>query len=213
MTDTLLAAWRFEAQHDSFQLIIPDGCRDLILRQPAQGRAHWFVSSLDDCIRQVPVSRGEVFSGYRLKPGTILDEAALLASLPDDTVSHDVALSRLDDFTRLCDSTTEALTCLALCPGRVEAVATRLGVGLRTLQRTVLSKTGRSPVYWRQLARVRRAGRAVCGDGSLADIAAEFGFADQAHMSRELKRWLGVGAALLRRGCAQRGPLFQSGYA
>lgn len=36
------------------------------------------------------------------------------------------------------------------------------------------------------------------GDGSVADVAADLGFADQAHAARELKRTTGLAPARLR---------------
>jgi len=42
------------------------------------------------------------------------------------------------------------------------------------------------------LARVRKSARAVLGPRPLAEIAVNHRYADQAHMSREFKRWLNI---------------------
>ena len=70
--------------------------------------------------------------------------------------------------------------------GRVDAVAAELSVSPRTLHRDVLAWTGLSP---KLLARIFRAGAArdsLDAGERVVDVAASLGFADQAHLSREL---------------------------
>ena len=71
------------------------------------------------------------------------------------------------------------------------AAARQLAVSERTLQRLVYVATARPPAYWKCLARVRRAAAGLDRAPSLAAWAADHGFADQAHMTREFQRWLG----------------------
>jgi transcriptional regulator GlxA family with amidase domain len=69
----------------------------------------------------------------------------------------------------------------------------------RSLRRKMQLVTGAPLRYWLGLARVRRAAREiVLTDAALADVALETGFADQAHMTREVKRWLGEAPSILR---------------
>ncbi|MBK9617544.1 MAG: helix-turn-helix domain-containing protein [Uliginosibacterium sp.] len=56
----------------------------------------------------------------------------------------------------------------------------------------MMRQTGRTPGYWKQLARTRRAARALAGSATLADIAFAHCYADQAQMSRDFQRWFGV---------------------
>ena len=56
----------------------------------------------------------------------------------------------------------------------------------------VLSRTKRTPSYWLQLARIRKAARSLTANTYLADVAENFGFSDQSHMNREFQRWLGA---------------------
>ena len=93
MASILLAVWHFEASRDCAALVVPDGCRDLILVRPARERPFWFVSSLADHTYPVPVGRGDVLTGYRLKPGTTIRESALLAALDGADLAHDVVVS------------------------------------------------------------------------------------------------------------------------
>ena len=76
----------------------------------------------------------------------------------------------------------------------------------RTLQRVVRTGTGQPPAYWKRLARLRRAARAIAQvpartplqAATLADTAADWGYVDQAHMTHEFRRWLGTTPAALR---------------
>lgn len=212
MANTLLAAWQFEATHDSAVPVVPDGCRDLILKRPAGRRPFWFVTSVDDHAHRVAVACGDVFTGYRLRPGTSIDEPALLASLRDPDMAPEQVACRLESHTVLRDATADMMECLASGPNNVAAVAALLGLSRRTLQRAVLRETGLPPVYWLQLARVRRAGRAAAHAESLADVAFAHAFSDQAHMSREFRRWFGVTPSMLKKGCAESEQLRQSGF-
>lgn len=70
----------------------------------------------------------------------------------------------------------------------VEAWARDQGVARETAFRWFRDAYGVGPARFRVEARARRAWRLIVeGDASLADIAAEAGFADQAHMSRDVK--------------------------
>ena len=80
----------------------------------------------------------------------------------------------------------------------VAAVARRLGVSERTLHRDVVAATGLPPSV---LARVRRFRDAVmmlrAGHSSLATVAAVCGYADQSHLTREVRRFAGLPPAAL----------------
>lgn len=81
----------------------------------------------------------------------------------------------------------------------VAAMADRVGLSARHLHRRCLPIFGYGP---RRLARVRRLGRAVDASRTgapLALVAAECGYADQAHLSRETRALAGTTpSALLR---------------
>ena len=70
----------------------------------------------------------------------------------------------------------------------VETWARDRGVARETAFRWFRDAYGVGPARFRVEARARRAWRRIVdGDATLADIAAEAGFADQAHMSRDVK--------------------------
>ena len=72
----------------------------------------------------------------------------------------------------------------------------------RTLRRLWRERVGIEPRKYRRLLRFRQALRALEGAGSLAAIAAETGYADQAHMTREFGRLAGTTPTVLRQGLA-----------
>lgn len=78
-------------------------------------------------------------------------------------------------------------------PPGIEAWARGQGVSRETAFRWFRDAYGVGPARFRVEARARRAWRAiVAGEASLADIAAETGFADQAHMSRDVRDLTGL---------------------
>jgi AraC-like DNA-binding protein len=91
----------------------------------------------------------------------------------------------------------EALDCLREAPALSVAQA-RLGVSARSLERLLSGHTQRGPLWWRNLARARHCARALAGATPLAELAADHGYADQAHMTRDLRRWFGATPTRLR---------------
>ncbi len=210
--DTLLATWHAPpATAERTATVLPDGCRDLIVRIAPGEAPHWFVSSLDDCPRTVPIRAGVTMRGFRLQPGVGIDRPGLLASVRGRRLDGEAVRCRIAHFTHRPAAVAEALDCLASDVGSVARAARLLGVAPRTLQRRLIRDTGRSPGYWLMLARVRKAARAV-GDAPLVELAARYGFADQAHMSRAFRRWLHTTPSALGRDAGRRGLLHAAGY-
>lgn len=179
-------------------MVLPDGCRDLILHVLPTQRPVWFVTELAERRYDVPGTVGARYWGFRLRPGVQVDEKRLLAALQSQGL-HDPqeAVPLLEDCTHTDRRVDDALRSLSV-HASVAGAAQQLGVSERTLQRWVQAATGREPAFWKCLARVRRAAAALSLAPSLAACAADHGFTDQAHMTREFRRWLGCtpGAAL-----------------
>ncbi|MBK6294677.1 MAG: helix-turn-helix domain-containing protein [Rhodoferax sp.] len=172
-------------------VVLPDGCCDLILRAPPGQRPYWFVTPLADAAYAVPGTVGEQFWGFRLQPGACIDQAKLLGALQSRPLRDaQDALPWLNAYVRVDPRVDQALHSLSVCES-VAAAARRVGVSERTLQRLVHGATGHQPAYWKRLARIRRAASHLAKAPSLAACAADHGFADQAHMTREFQRWLG----------------------
>ena len=195
----VLAVWRHAPQQTGPSFVLPDGCRDLIWHQTADGQSSWFLTQLYDTACRLEVAAGEHYCGYRLRPGTRVNEAAVLAALQHRSDPDSVdALALLCDCANLDPGLAEAMACLADA-NRVAAATRQLGLTERSLERLVMCQTGRTPGYWRQLARARRAARALAGSAALADIACAHHYTDQAQMSRDFQRWFGITPSGLRR--------------
>jgi len=212
MNDNLLATWKFSADTSSTTLILPDGCRDLIMREVGGERPCWFVSSLFDQSKSVSMRAGSVMTGFRLKAGVRVKKDCLLDSVVNIFPEDDEIFNCLDDFTFRNHCVEEALECLASEVKSVAHAAARIGVSQRTLQRLLMRETKRSPVYWLMLARVRKAARSLSEPVPLIEIADIFGYADQAHMSREFKHWFNISPSALRDSPEILNQLSHSGY-
>lgn len=216
MTDCVLESWQFTSTENCSAIVIPDGCRDIILSASSDGSLAWKITNLDTQTRTVHLDSGICLMGLRLRPGTQIAEFQLLRS-----ISRSMAAGEQDDqavkgwinnFCHLSDAIAESLECLRSRPKTVTQAAKWLGVTPRTLQRLLIRQTGRTPSFWLQLARARQAARSLQGPMPLADIAAIHGYADQAHMSREIKRWFGLSPKSLTRNTEQFERLTDSGY-
>ena len=76
---------------------------------------------------------------------------------------------------------------------RAEDLARASGLGLRTLQRLVREQLGLTPKWVIRRYRMQEAAAALAASDApaLADLAADLGFADQAHLTREFRAVLG----------------------
>jgi len=216
LPSAILESWQYTVHATSHGVVLPDGCRDLILVTTPGEPARWMVSALDDTARAVARAAGQCFWGYRLHPGALVDEGALLGAIeqtqPRDP--HD-ALALVDALVRVDSRVEDALDSLKRCPC-VASAARQLGVSERSLQRLVTSSTGRAPGYWKNLARVRRAAQVLSATWPdappLAQLAADHGYADQAHMSRAFRHWLGCTPSALLASPTLRELVRASGY-
>lgn len=209
----ILARWRHRAESDGRATIVPDGCRDLIVRHAPGERPCWFLSPLDEQSRHVQVARGTFMQGFRLKPGVRIDQRALLLRLAETPrLEAENLADCIQDFSVLPASVEEALACLACEVRSVGDARALLGVSPRTLQRLLIHETGRPPSFWIRLSRARRAGRALLHGHPLSEIAFRYGFSDQAHMTREFRRWFDLTPSKARRDASFRDALHQSGH-
>ncbi|MBD7920148.1 helix-turn-helix transcriptional regulator [Cellulomonas sp. Sa3CUA2] len=76
---------------------------------------------------------------------------------------------------------------------RVEDLCDRFGIAERALQRLVRRRTGLSPKWLIQRRRLQEAAeRLRDGEVSLAQVAAQLGYADQPHFTRDFRRVTGL---------------------
>ena len=200
MDENILSVWQSTAESNGKFYVIPDGCRDLIMRSTVEEGEKLFFSPLFDQTHVLPVKAGTKFMGFRMRPGLQINEKDLLASISLDSMDIDDISSILCDLSYRTGAVAEALDCLSSDIKGISHAASELGVSQRTLQRMLVKGTSRPPVYWMMLSRVRKAARTLgLGNSlSLAEVADRHGYADQSHMTREIKRWLGVSPTTLR---------------
>ena len=211
--EAALASWRFTARIDTLVAVPPDGCRDLVV-VVAHGQApRCFVSPLSRSTETHAFAPGDQAAGVRLRPGAQIDERALTAWLRGGERCDDADLLAAAGAAATLDPRVdEALACLREAPSLPLAHA-RLDVSARSLERLLAARTRRGPSWWRSLARARRCARGLALATPLAELAADHGYADQAHMTRELRRWFGVTPARLRAMPVLLETLAASGYA
>lgn len=141
---------------------------------------------------------------------TVLDESGLRASvtaaMPDVEAAAGVLADRL--VARVGPPTPEgrlanAMADLLMTDSdilRVDDAAERLRVSVRTLQRLAHRTVGLSPVAMIRRRRLQEAARRVREEPgvALAEIAAELGYADQAHLANDFRSVLGFTATEYR---------------
>lgn len=186
----VLDRWSRRVAVGEVATVLPDGCRDAILVEPEGEQPFWTLSPLDAGPRLVGATRPIRLTGFRLHPAAAAPD---LRALSPDGAEAEV---RLAD-TRIDARLAEALDALAAAPS-VAAAARRDGVTTRSLQRLCRGRTGQGPLFWIRLARIRRAAWALADGGRPVEVAADGGFADQAHLTRETRLWLGATPARLR---------------
>lgn len=207
-----LTEWIFESYKSCETCVLPDGCRDFIVQECAEFGSTWFVSDLSHSAYKVPTSAGMRMSGIRLQPGVEIRLSQMNSWLQGRNPAAFFGSDQLDEFCIKTENLTDALDCLASGKRTVLCVARELGVSLRSLQRLVKSDTGQTPQYWFSLARVRKAGRSLINYNSLSDAAIDTGFADQAHMNREMKKWFRRTPYQIKTDTEMLDLMFESGY-
>lgn len=129
----------------------------------------------------------------RERMGALPHDAARRMALAD-WIDH-----RLGDRSGIVPLPTDQL---AAFDWRTDALAAHIGLSPRGLRKRFTQTFGIGPKAWLQLHRFDQLLMSGMAGGSLAGLAADFGFADQAHMTREFHRFAGVspGLYLRRRG-------------
>jgi len=144
------------------------------------------------------------------------DDADALASdildAPDDSAMVQVVqralLARLERLSRRPDPghtlVAHAQGRLALPGTRVADLVRTLGVGERRLQQLFHEQVGLSPRVWTRLARLHRGLRMLRREPALpwAQLAAEAGYSDQAHLSHDFRALCGITPSEFRRMAA-----------
>ncbi|MFJ7273268.1 helix-turn-helix domain-containing protein [Kitasatospora sp. NPDC098663] len=200
-------------------LVLPDGCMDLLW---TEGRL--LVAGPDSRAFQLgPGLRGP-WAGVRLPPGAapallgvpayeLRDRRVDLADLrpaaevrrrtgridaaPDPAVALEELALRLAADARPVDPLVRAVAD-ALAAGRsVAATAESVGLGARQLHRRSLTAFGYGPKTLARILRLQRALALARSGVPLAETAARTGYADQAHLARDVRELAGMPATAL----------------
>ncbi|MBW4720752.1 helix-turn-helix transcriptional regulator [Saccharothrix obliqua] len=203
-------AWRRAAAEPGVGRVVPDGRTDVIWS--SSGRL--FVAGPDTRAHITTTEPGELH-GVRFGPGVgpavlgvpahvLRDQRVPLAELWPDTEALGDALAAADDpcavladaaRARLRASPPDPLAAaVAATVGRtpVAALADDLGVSTRQLHRRSLDAFGYGPKTLHRVLRFDHAVKLARRGVAFADIAHRTGYADQAHLSRDVKDLAGV---------------------
>jgi AraC-like DNA-binding protein len=191
-SEFLLDRWIHISEESTQELVIPDGCQDVIVTLNDNEIAHYFVSDLSNHAYTVKLNHGTHMMGFRLKPGTRVAQQQLTELISMHNAEGLWTAGSLDEFCKRPAAVSEALECLGSGITSVSEAAKQLGISARTLQRTIKQNTNVTPQFWLALSRVRRSCRSLHNFDNLADAAHAFGYADQSHMTREVNRWFGT---------------------
>ena len=186
--------------------IVPDGCLDLVV-----GDGSVFVAGPDTGAWQ-SWSRPELH-GIRFRPGRapsvlgvaadeLRDQRVELADLwgrrgaltAERLLTDPAGLSGLvgENLRERADpEVSELVTRLEAGVPRVSAAMRDLTVSERQLRRRFTQAVGYGPATYLRIARLQRA-IARAGTGTLASLAADAGYADQAHLSRDCRELTGA---------------------
>jgi AraC-like DNA-binding protein len=223
----LECAWvRVGASTATTTRVLPDACVDLVWRA-GEGAV---LAGPDTGPVLVPTEPGSVIVGIRCGPGTgagalglgleaVRDARVPLAALrPDLDRALPGDLEPREALDRLIRAglrlfaggepdraVREAARRLTDPRTRVDALAAELGLSERQLRRRCRTAAGYGPKTLQRVLRFQRFLEIAEGGGELAMHAAEAGYADQAHMTREVRRLAGVAPLALLRERAQAG--------
>ncbi len=198
-------------------LVLPDGCVDLVVRDGAGG-----VAGPDTRPVETTVAQGATIAGVRFHPGAAAAALGVPADeLRDLRVPLD-ALWRREEADRVAEAGGDPWLLAAVLRRRLRAsapdprvlaaarrlarvpatpvpvLAGALGLGERQLRRRFAAAVGYGPKTFARVERFRAALALVRAGEPLARAAAEAGYADQAHMTREMAVLAGRTPALLR---------------
>jgi AraC-like DNA-binding protein len=211
---TLPGAVLWHARSRGASRILPDGCLDLIwaageffvagpdtvgyvtedspeteyfgLRfAPGSGPAVVGVPARELCDRRVPL--GQLWPAARVR--ALTDRMRTTAGSPATVLETAAAKPARPDLT---DSRTPAIVAHLRRGQSVTATAAAVGLSERQLHRRSQIAFGYGPKTLHRILRMRRAVALARAGRAFAEVATETGYADQAHLAREVRTLAGV---------------------
>lgn len=191
--------------------VLPDGCVDVVLEVSGSSWRAWAFGSTTRHT-EVACLPGARYLGVRFRPGRSRHFLRAAAHELTDRCEDAGCLLRFDldpeAFQRLDEvlartlakappadsSVDEAVRRIEAAQGavRTDELARRLGMSLRQLQRVFLREVGVTPKLFAMICRAGHAARLLREKAGLADAAAQAGYADQSHMTRDFARLAGA---------------------
>jgi AraC-like DNA-binding protein len=219
LTAHVACYWSLESEEETSHRVLPDGCMDLLF--DLSGRAT-IIGTMTRALQVAHPRRtrvfgvrfrpGEAFAFVRVPAadardgvvplrdawGGLSDELAeKIAEAPD----HRARVTTLDREllrvrARPADARVRRVVQRILASpeeARVAWLAKNVGLGERQLERTFDERVGIGPKALARVARLQALVRRIAeAKGRLSHLAADLGYADQAHLAREVKRLSGV---------------------
>ena len=194
--------WRTHDTSDGTYLAAADACWDMVFIRSVHGNRA-LLSGPSSTITPVPYRAGNRNVGIRFHRGTFLthvpasamvdtteslpmpaDETFLLAGLEFPLPTYDSVDAFIADLERL-DLLSDDPVAMAALRGDEPATSTR------SVQRHVSTATGLSATRIRQIVRARQAAERLMQGDPILDVTHDLGYADQAHLTRDVKRLTG----------------------
>jgi AraC-like DNA-binding protein len=210
-------AWRSVAPPGSHGRVLPDGCLDLIWENGAV-----FIAGPDTVTEETFTPAGATLFALRFAAGT---GPAVLGVPADEFTDRAVpldavwpaaevrAIAEADDPAAALEAAARRrwhepdrslvrLAAQARAGWPVDAIAAGLGLSPRQLQRRSHAGFGYGPKLLTRILRMQRALGMARRGTPLAEVSARSGYADQAHLSRDVKVLAGVPLGVLIRPAA-----------
>lgn len=181
--------WEFTSSKKQLVEIAPDGCRDIIFSISPDVGENIYIYDVSNSAEEVTIDAGLYLRGFRLNPAAIIDYKLMGKLFDDKHLNIENLDNEINEIAKVDKNIEEALYFLGQGNIQIMNCAKNIGVSLRTLQREILRKTGKTPVFWQQLARARQSAKALYFSQSLTETAYDYGYSDQSHFNREMKRW------------------------
>ena len=199
------AVWSHSAAASGTSWIAADGCFDLIVKTGARGHVSGLVYTPTASVQRTSTLAGVRVLGVRLRPGfgavvrsraDLVPRAVELVRRGEDLEA--LVISALEEHARPPHVVRELVLAAREAKGAIRLGARSSVASERELQRACRTWLGMSAKSFLRIERVWAAHHAIRAGTPLAQAAAELGFADQAHLSREVKALLGVSPRSLR---------------
>ncbi|WP_312878105.1 helix-turn-helix domain-containing protein [Lentzea indica] len=195
----LACLWTRTVSSPTVQRVVPDGCTDLMW-SPSTGAL--FVAGPDTQAQLAVVEPGTLY-GVRLPPGAFPSVFGVPAHavrdlrVPLSELVPGVRLRSFSDMVSFCASRVVvdpalAATASLLRSADVASAAWEIGLSSRQLRRRSLDAFGYPPKVLQRVLRFDAAMRLAWDGLPFASVAAEAGYADQAHLAREVRSLAGV---------------------